>query len=170
MAINWNKINTPEKWQATAADLVAAARDAAKADDDRAMKGASSDLLDFLTNRTLDCPQEVADAVFGAQTELHKIMAEDIVGSIAGRTAQFNAYLEDIKRAGAKIKATAELISLTPVQNAIDEVRNIVTAVSKLRSDIQAEKNTTSLVATANTIASDLEAILKELEDLLPEE
>ena len=168
MATNWNKIVTAADWQAKALEFTTEAREAAKANDPGQMQAASDNLLEFLEQSDAACPDDVYTAVRDAQRELNRLIAADVVSSVKQRTVQLDAYLDDIRKAGERIKAQASLISLEPVRQAVDGAREIVEQVKTLRADIQAGRTPSELAASAKAIADGLASILVQLEKTLP--
>lgn len=169
-ATNWNQIRTSAEWQAKAMQLIDASIEAARSNDRAAMRSASSALTSFLEHRTLACPDEVADAVYGAQSELSLLVAADVAGSIASRTAQLNAYRQDIERAGASIHRAARMISLDPIKNAVDSVDAIVTDIESLRDAIDNEESSAQLKTKIAAVVRSLRAAVNNIKSEFPAE
>jgi hypothetical protein len=78
----------------------------------------------------------VAEAVFQVQTELSQAVVEGVTGSIAGRTAQINAYLQDVQRVAQRLNEAAAMISLTAVRQTVDEVAEAVAELKGIQQKL----------------------------------
>jgi len=168
--INWNKIVTAQNWQRLAMQLTESARTAASQNDAKAMQAAGRDLRDFLVKQTNACPTEVADAVYGAGTALNRLIALDVAGSIASRTVQLNAYMDDIKQAGERIEEQAKAIGLKSIRNAVERGHELIGELKKLRQSIKADMDAPEVTAQINEIAASLQELFKGLENAIDHE
>lgn len=171
--IKWSSITDATAWTATAEMILTAAREAVKVDDNKKIDEASDSLLEFLQERTTDCPHEVAEAVFQAQAELSRIVAGQVVGSIASRTAQINAHLQDVQRTATKLEQQAALISLKPIRDAVDSGRELVVTLQEIRAELKdggGDIDVAKVNAQLQQVTGDLDRILKSLAELKPVE
>jgi len=163
--ITWNKIITKKDWQKLAQTLAERAKQAASDNDAKAMQSVSDEMRDFLSRRTMACPQEVTDAVFHAETELNRLIAADVAGSIASRTVQLNAYLDDIKQAGERIEAQAKFIRLEVVKDAVDSGTLIIADLKELRTLVNDGGTPAEIANRVKDLTSSLQDLVKALND-----
>jgi hypothetical protein len=168
--INWDNIEGPTGWASIAEELLTAARNATRVHNIEAMQGVSADLLAFVQNRTSECPQAVADAVFHGQSELTLAIATTSVDQIQAATAQLNAYLVDVQRASTALDQQAKLIALGPVINTLHAVHDVIENAQGIRQKIANQKpqnldipalegDIQAMINQLNRIASDLQAL-----------
>jgi hypothetical protein len=153
MSINWRTVRTAEDWTSLAEKLITEAREAIRAGEVRQMERTSERLLAFLQRRTTACPREVAEAVFQVQTELSQAVVEGVTGSIAGRTAQINAYLQDVQRVAQRLKEAAAMISLTKVRQTVDELTESVADLKGIHQKLRRQGSAALATEVAGVIS-----------------
>ncbi len=130
---------TAQDWIDTADDVVSKARDAAASGDKARMRLARQACSDFISSRTLACPQEVVDAVAGVQVQLSQLIVAEDVGSIAKRTVQIDAFLQDIERISTRAKQAADLISFKSAKDIVDNITGVVGDLKTLKQIVKTD-------------------------------
>ncbi len=151
---------TAQDWIDKATALLTRARAAAAAKKTDALRASAEDCSDFIATRTLACPQDVVDAVYGAQVELSQLIVATDAGSIKSRTTQLDAYLQDLQRIAAQNKKDADRISFSSAKKVVDGLTGIVKDVNSLQTSLTANATSDTQIAAA---AGDLLAIAGRL-------
>jgi len=160
-----NYPDTEQGWIDLAEEIARDARDAARAADKKAMQKSVDACADFVSNRTSDCPKEVVEAVAGVQVELSQLTVADDVAAIAGRTKQFDAYLQDIDRLSDRAGKSADLISFKSARDVVDGVTDVVNDVKALRKSVKSG-DTDAVTQGLDDIVSKLQQIQDDFDKL----
>ena len=166
----WHTLRTAADWQAVATEFLTEAVEAARSGDTNKMSEVCDALGLFIQKRTTKCPQETVDAVFGAHGELTRLVAADIAGSIASRTVQLKAYLNDIETVSERVARQARLIGLEPVTRIVSDAEKVVTDLKKLKRAIGDGESPTDLKAKVEALITTLETAVTNIRNEMPDE
>lgn len=164
----WHTLRTAADWQAVATAFLNEAIEAAKSGDTNAMSDVCDAMGLFIQKRTTKCPPETVDAVYGAHSELTKLAAGEIVGSIASRTVQLRAYLNDIETITARVARQASLISLEPVRQIVTEAEGVISDLKTLKAAINNGEPAANLKSRIDALISSLNAAVKTIKKEIP--
>ena len=128
--------DTAQGWIDLAADVVKRARAAAGAGDRGPIERSSDECAEFVSIRTPACPKAIIEAVSDVQVELSQLLISNDIKSITGRTAQFDAYLQDIKRLSTEAKRAADLISFKTASDVVDNLTGVIKGARALKKSL----------------------------------